>query len=540
MKNKKQSIILAGLITTSGVFLSKIIGILYMVPFARIAGAENLVFYGQAYNIYSYLLNVFTAGFPFAIATLVTRYVSIGDYQTTFLIKKLAKQIMAVLGFIAMCTLILLSGFLAPFLVSNDGNNIEVMRTTLIILSIALFFVPYLSAFRGFYQGMKEMEVYAISQVLEQFSRVIFLLGCGALAVYVFHTDRIWAVYFAVLSAGVAAILAILHIKLFDRKMQKEYIQLAAVQPVSQMKEKKEMMKEILHLSIPYLLMAIFGYSDMIINSLFLPSGLAAFGYSKDYIDIITGSITSNIQKLMSIPMVLAPGFSAAIIPCITAAVMKRDQEGIRKNISDCISSVLYIGIPISFCLFAFAKPIYYVMYDHNYLDLHADILRWYSLEAFLSTIGPIITSLLMACGLRRLQLKYLAVYAILKGATTYLFIAIFGYPGSVLSTLLAMSVSILLSANALNTNVAMKWRDILVKTMKICICTLSIWGVSLLCNLIGLKGYDTSMVQAILQLAISGSLAIVVYAILSYALHLPQDIFNFNAKGFVQKIKRK
>lgn len=539
MKKKKQSIILAGLISTSGIFLSKVIGILYMVPFNAIAGSENLVFYGQAYNIYSYLLNVFTAGFPFAIATMVARYVMVEDYHTTFLIKKLAKRVMSVLGLIAMMTLILCSGLIAPLLVSKSAQDIEIMRNTLIILSIALFFVPYLSAFRGFYQGMKEMEVYALSQVLEQFSRVIFLLGCGALCVYVFHTDRVIAVYFAVLSAGVAALIAIIHMRLYDRKMMKEYVKLAAVQPIAMRKDEHQILKEMLRLSVPYLIMAIFGYSDMIINALFLPSGLTTFGYSGEMVDAITGAITSNVQKLMSIPMVLAPGFTAAIIPCLTSSVMSRDMEGIRKNITDCISSVLYIGIPVSFCLFAFAKGIYFTMYGGDMLGVHADILRWYSLEAFLSTIGPIFTSLLMAVGLRRLQLKYLGVYALVKCVTTYPLIAFMGYPGSVISTLLAMCTSIFLSAHALHTHFDMKWKEISIRTLKMILCIASIWAVAYGMNKIGIHGYGTGRVKAFLELALSGGTAIIVYALLTYVFKLPQTIFHFDLANIRQKFRK-
>lgn len=69
----------------------------------------------------------------------------------------------------------------------NGGASVETMRIVLILISFALFFVPILSSLRGFYQGLKHMEIYSLSQVLEQLVRVGFLLSFSAFAVYVLN-----------------------------------------------------------------------------------------------------------------------------------------------------------------------------------------------------------------------------------------------------------------------------------------------------------------------------------------------------------------
>ena len=60
--------------------------------------ADNLAYYGVAFNIYSYLLNICTAGFPFAIATLIAKY-SLEGLSTSLLIKKLSASLMTCFGF---------------------------------------------------------------------------------------------------------------------------------------------------------------------------------------------------------------------------------------------------------------------------------------------------------------------------------------------------------------------------------------------------------------------------------------------------------
>ena len=80
-------------------------------------------YYGQAYNIYSYVLNVFTAGFPFAVATLVARYTVLKDAKTVLLVKKISLSFLAVTGFIGMLILMASAGFLAPLMVEEDPEN---------------------------------------------------------------------------------------------------------------------------------------------------------------------------------------------------------------------------------------------------------------------------------------------------------------------------------------------------------------------------------------------------------------------------------
>ena len=71
-KNHKSSLLMGGLIGTAGMFIAKMIGLLYSIPLSSILGSDVLMsYYGTAYRVYSYILNVFTAGIPFAICTMV-------------------------------------------------------------------------------------------------------------------------------------------------------------------------------------------------------------------------------------------------------------------------------------------------------------------------------------------------------------------------------------------------------------------------------------------------------------------------------------
>ena len=540
-ERRRKSIIISGLIGSAGIFLSKFIGLFYAVPFSAILGSDlNSAYYGVAYQLYSYLLNICTAGFPFAIATLVAKYMAHDDYVTTLVVKKLSSALMCVCGFGGMLIVILFSTPLAALVMpDNGGASVETMRIVLILISFALFFVPILSSLRGFYQGLKHMEIYSLSQVLEQLVRVGFLLSFSAFAVYVLNTDRIWAVYFGVISTSVSAIIAILHMKFYDRKQMREFRRKAkeqgGLESVSKM-EKKEIFKELVLIAFPYMLSAALGYCDSFINTVFINQGLQMHGDSSETIIAVTGAINYGVLKLMSIPMILAPGFSAAIIPHLSEALEKNDSRRIRKNIRECVEIVLYIGLPISFCLFAYARPLYYTLFTTESLDLSAQVLRWYSIEAFLSTIAPIFSSLLMAVGLRYRALKFISVNFLCKLVLTLPFLMWFGYPGTIYSDLIGYGAFMILAMRELSKRYQVKWKYTLRKFFFMLIGIAALYGVSLFFNMFGFDACDQGRMVSLLQMALSGVCALAAYLIVTYILQIPQSIFHVDLKKLMKR----
>ncbi len=70
----KKSIVAGGLIGTGGFLIAKAIGLVYSIPFSSILGSDAYMsYYGSAYRIYSYMLNVFTAGAPIPFVSMVAK-----------------------------------------------------------------------------------------------------------------------------------------------------------------------------------------------------------------------------------------------------------------------------------------------------------------------------------------------------------------------------------------------------------------------------------------------------------------------------------
>lgn len=545
-KNKKHSIVLGGLISSAGIFLSKVLGLVYVIPFNAIAGSENMTYYGYAYNIYSYILNIFTAGIPFAIATLVARYYGKEDYKTMLLIKKISLSLMMILGFLGMCFLIITSGPVSTMILA-DGSGVETLEITknvLIIISFALFFVPILAGYRGFYQGLKQMEIYAYSQVIEQFVRVFFLLGTGAIAVYIFKQEQIWAIYFAVFSATVAAICALIHIHRFDRKEMKKIKKLAKDQPMTFNKNKTNLLKEILIISIPYLLSSIIAYSSDIVDLIFYSKALESTGIPADLCNYLYGTIIAvHTKKVIAIPQILAIGFGASMIPYITSAIEKQNYEEVCKHIKDTLESVLYIALPLCLCLFFFSKEVMFLLYGNeeivkvagagnsiltfNYLDYANYMMKFRSLDALFGTIAPLFTSLLIASRLRKKSLVALLVASILKFIMVVPCTNFFGISGATISNLFYYAMIICLDLYFLNKIFEINWTNTLKKIIIMLTGLLISTFVYFVLFMIFKDVTQLGRIGMLPIVILEGTLVLFTYLMITGILGLPQKLFK-------------
>ena len=523
----KKSIIVGGLIGTGGLFVSKLIGLAYTIPFSYILQSEAYQsVYAQSYNIYAYLLTIFQSGVPFAVATLVARYIALEDAKSVILVKKIAFAILGLTGFVGMILLFTLSNVIAPAMVAK---NVDIMANCLKILSLAIFLVPVLSAFRGYYQGLKEMEEYAFSQAFEQVFRVAFLLSTACLVVYAFGWDKKYALYAAVMSTSAATIAAIAQFAYFDRKHQYVVDAMASKQTKA-CRSAKKIFREILILAIPYLVVAILGNIDQIFNGFLLPTGLKMHYNAKDTTTVISAS-NYVAGKLNAIPMILGPGFATAIIPHISEALSKKNYKLVKKNVLDSINVVLYVAIPVSFCIFAYAGPLNYTLYYSENLELCTFVVQWMALEGFLSTLAPLVTNLMVSLELRKYVLKNLAIGVLIKGVLLIPFVWIMGIAGAIISSLIGTGYILYKNLKEIHDVYNISYHKTMIIVIRILIGLLALWITSILLSKLGLYGVEGSKLVCLFKMCLNGLLSVIVYVVVTLYLKVPQSIFHFQLR---------
>lgn len=521
----KKSIILSGLVGTGGLFVAKALGLVYSIPFSAILQSDAYMsYYGTAYRIYSYILNVFTAGFPFAISTLVARYTVRKDSRALTMIKKISLLAMLVTGTAGMLLMILFSGMLANLIAPGEDYNI--MATVLRLLAMAIFFVPLLSAFRGFYQGRREMEEYAFSQAFEQLFRVAFLLSTAYLAVYVMGRERKIALYLAVMSTSVAAIAGLLQIFVFDRRKYPEIVREAKEQ-TSDTAPRNVLLREFIALAVPYLLVAILGYADDIFNSVILPMGLSMHGYTQTEMNVILSAFNYVGTKLTAIPMILAPGFTSALIPHIASSLAENDSKKIAGNIYDCLDTVLFVGLPVAFAIFMYAEDAYNLLFYTKDVVTSSGVIRWIWLEGFMGTIAPIVTNIMMTLGLRKSVLRRLMITLLIKAVIMIPLVMWFGYPGTVLATVISYGYLVLFNLREISRKFSIGFRKVGIILLRIIIAVAIMAGVCFGLKEIGLNSVGSGRLIGLIRIFVNLIMTFGTYLLVTSFMKVPQLVFH-------------
>ncbi len=530
----KKSVVLSGLVGTGGLFVAKLLGLVYSIPLSSILASDAYMgYYGNAYRIYNYILNICTAGFPLAVATVVARYQVKGDYKSLLAIRKLALMILSALGLVGMAFLMILAGPIARVMLQSAGGSSEstvIMTNLLRLIALSVFLVPMLSGFRGFYQGLKEMEQYAFSQVFEQFFRVGFMLSISWMLVYMFHMERKWALYAAVVSTAVAAAAGILQYYFFDRKRVKTIDEAAAAQE-GEAQATNVLLKEFLALAVPYLISSIVGYGDDIFNTMLLPVGLARHGYDEAARNIVLSAVNYVGSKINAIPMILAPGFTAAVIPHISAALAKKNYRMVERNIRDCLNIILYIAMPICFCIAVYAPGIYHVLYYTEDLATSSGILAWNAVEGFLSTLIPVVSTIMMTVGFRKTLLIRLSIGAVAKAILIVPMVSWLGYPGAVLCSLICNGYAGLFNLIEIHRKMNVSFRDNIRIGLKLLLGLAVIFVINRLLNLAGLDAGVGPRLICLFKLAANGLCALIGYGLFTWWLRIPQKVFHLKRR---------
>ena len=211
---KKNSFIEGALISTFGIILCKVLGLLYVIPFRAIIGTEGAVLYGYAYTIYSVFVGLSSNGIPSAMAKTISEYNTLGYYNSQERAYKIGKYIINGIGILSFLILFIFAETFAKLIIGDlqGGSSIQDITFVIRVISTALLFIPLLSISKGYVQGHRMMKVPAIANVIEQLVRVVVILGGSFLTLKVFNLSIKTAVGISVFGATIGALTAYLYV----------------------------------------------------------------------------------------------------------------------------------------------------------------------------------------------------------------------------------------------------------------------------------------------------------------------------------------
>lgn len=545
MMNKekmKQSLLIGALTSSFGIFVSKLLGLLYYSPLSAIAGESNMAFYSIVYTYYDLLLQISQAGIPFAIASLVAKYYSKQDYKSVLLVRKMGTSIVMGLSMITGIFLLLAAEPIArqSLGISAPKEDVENLKIMFAILTIAVIIVPLLSSVRGYIQGLKRLDLYASSQVLEQFVRVFSIVFFAYLFVRVLHFKNIWAIFIAIGAASLGAIVALLFTKLLSKEDEAHVSELAKAQGNDALLSQKEIVKEILLLGVPYVIISFLGTAGPLVNTTFFLDHMTRVNGPGIYEEakLASGILQANIAKISNIPSVLALGFGSGMVPYLSESLEERDNRKITKQINQILDTVTYILVPMIMIFIFFARDIYYIMYGNRNLDLGTKLFAVSNIQIFLGTIAPIFSSMMMSLKLRKDAIITLIISFIAKFITFFPLVSLFGAYGMIYSSGVYYLIQIVMYFMALRKNFSINIKGATRRFIKMIFCSLVMVLPAFLIH--SLIPFDySSRILDILIMGVLGVLMLGIYYWLTSKINLLQRVFGIKDVSLRSLISR-
>ncbi|MDG5473506.1 polysaccharide biosynthesis protein [Jeotgalibacillus sp. ET6] len=516
-------------ILTLGTFISKFLGLFYVIPFYALLGNEEgpVSLYSYGYVPYTIFLSIATAGVPLAVSKFIAKYNALEEYEIGRRLFRSGLWFMTLSGFISFLIMFLFAPFFAELAIPATEQKISADQVTTVIraVSFALIIIPFMSLIRGFFQGHQSMGPTAISNVVEQIVRIVFLLIGVYVVLYIMDGSITTAIAVATFGAfvGGAASLALLIWYYFKRKPH-----------LDKMLEKdrgkvdvslKEMYKEIILYSIPFVLVGVANPLFQLMDILTFNRAMAEIGLAA-VSDFQFGILTFTTHKLVIIPVSLATAFAMTLIPVITSTFSKGNWNSLNQQLDQTFQILLFLTMPAAIGLSLLAEPAYTVFY--GYSELGTDVLRTYSPVAILFALYTVTAAMMQGINEQRWSVLSLLVGLLVKLSINIPLVQLFEVQGAVLATAIGYLAAIMINLLVLRHFAAYKYRKVVRRTMLMIIFNV-VMAVPVLIIYFGLASFmnPESRLQALLILAICGAVGAFVYFVLSLKTRLADQLFG-------------
>lgn len=538
---KKNPFIQGAMIATIGIVISKILGIVYVIPFYAIIGEKGGALYGYAYSIYMIFLNLSSVGIPLAISRLTSEYNALNEHELKERTFRIGRNVITALSLISFVILFLFAPSIAHIFIGDieGGNTIEDVAFVIRVISTAILVVPTLSVTKGYLQGHRYITPTATSQIIEQLARVVVIIAGSYIAVKVLGLPIKVGVGIATFGATVGGFIAYLYLK-YKMHKNRHHFEHDVTEEKSK-KSTKDIILKILSHAAPFivtsLILSFYTFVDLATVVKTMVNGLSyAVGESETVVSILStwGS------KLNMIIASIGTGLVTSLIPNITDSFVKNDIKDVRYKINRSLQVLLYVTIPMTVGLSLLAAPVWTVFYSHS--ELSTMIFRYYIFTSLFSCLLTTLNVIIQSLNEQGKMLWYIltgfVIKIILNVPLMYLFnnLGLHAGYGVITSTIIGFSVSSFLILRRLQKKVNVSYTDTIKKTLSITLASIIMVIVVLAFDAIIPLSYEHRM-TSLVAVCIFSVIGAVVFAFVTFKQGIMVDILG---QPTIDKILRK
>lgn len=551
MSRKNSAVGGAAILAAAGIIV-KLLGFVFRIPLTRWIGASGMADYTPAYDVYSLLLIVATSGIPVAISKMVSERCAVGEYKEAGRVFRIARLLMWGIGITGF---LILWFFAGPI---SKAIGIETSALSMRATAPALLFVPIMSSYRGFFQGLQIMQPTALSQIAEQIARVIIGLG----AAYLLFKGIIFPDQFnggftgmealrskgaagACLGASAGALAGFL-VMIWIRFMYRHILNRKIAKDHSTVHEPgKKLLKRIIWIAFPITLAACIMPIVNLIDVAIVQNRLTGMGYSYEAAKSLYGQLTAMAAPIISFPLVLIQALTATIVPMVSRAWKLKDHNLLERDCIFGFRASQLISLPCIVGMMVIAQPILILFYGDQArrAPAAASCLQIYAISFFFLSLVSIATAMLQGLGKQHIPVINLFIGIALKIVITWTLtgVSTINVRGAAIGTTCSYALASVLDIIALKRITGVRLE--LVRSLGKPLAASAVMGAAviltnILMNKLTSSLYLNTLVDILIGMVVYGFMALAVHALNEEEIaHLPH---RNRIQQIVNKITRK
>lgn len=405
----KQSLMKGTLILGMSGMLCKFLGLFFRWPLQMLIGDEGVGYYQMSFPLYMFFIAA-ASGIPVAVSKMVSESYATGDYVRVIQIFRKSILLMFILGTGFTALLLIFSKPIISFLKWDSKSYYS-----LIAIAFAPMFISIMSAFRGFFQGLQNMNYTAISQIIEQIGRVV--VGVG-LAYLLLPRGIEYSAGGAALGAAAGGLFGGIYLikKYFDMRQEIH---------VYNPPDNQDVLTTLLYIAIPVSIGAAVSSIMSLIDSALVPQKLLEAGFTYRQATILYGRLTGKAFILINVPLTLSVALCSSIVPIIAEYHILNRRLELEDKVDLAFKLSTVIALPSMLGLYTLAHPILELIFPGQ--SQGYDILQYSALSIPFIIIAQTSTAILQGSGYYIMPVLNLAVGCILKIIFTLLLVPIPG-----------------------------------------------------------------------------------------------------------------
>ena len=427
------------LILTISSIVVKVIGSLNWIILSRVMGGEGIGLYQMGFPIYLMAITVSSAGIPVAISIITAEKLAQKDYLGAQRVFHISLRLLLLTGLVFSGALLFGAGWLIDNHLIRDGRAYY----SIIALAPAVFFVTFLSSFRGYLQGWQIMTPTAASEIVEQLTRVVTMIFFANMLM---PRGLAYAAGGASMGAGVGAFCGLLVLCWFYTRLKKQFHNEINNQKVEFAKESSwDVVKRLVRLALPVSMSSLMLPVVANLDLLIVPARLEVAGFNVSEATEMFGYLTGMAVPLINLSTILTASLAISLVPAISESRIMKDQAGIKAKLKTAFSVTSIITIPCTIGLFILAEKIATMIYN---APNAAPAIQTMSTAIFMLGLHQVSTGILQGLGKTTIPVINMIIAATTKVVLSWVLTAIpeMGIKGAAWATVSDIGVAAIMN----------------------------------------------------------------------------------------------